>query len=200
MAKLYFYYSAMNAGKSTILLQSSHNYRERGMDTVLFTPSIDNRYGYGKIHSRIGLSADAIPYDDQFDLFEYTRKEKEKNSKLKCVFVDEAQFLSRDQVAQLTDIVDKLGLPVLAYGLRSDYRGEPFTGSLYLLVWSDYLSEIKTICHCGKKAIMNARFDAAGNIVKAGEQIQIGGNEQYLSMCRKHFNEALRSEALRAAK
>src|SRR5262245_32905839 len=122
MAKLYFYYSAMNAGKSTTLLQSSHNYRERGMDTLLFTQSIDNRYGYGKIHSRIGLNSDAISYDENLDLFDYAQKEKNKNPKLKCIFVDEAQFLSKEQVVQLTDIVDILHLPVLAYGLRSDYR------------------------------------------------------------------------------
>lgn len=189
MAKLYFYYSAMNAGKSTVLLQSAYNYKERGMDTLLFTPSIDNRYEKGKIHSRIGLSASAISFDAEFNLFESAQKEKNSNPEIQCVLVDEAQFLSKEQVMQLTDIVDKLNLPVLAYGLRSDYRGEPFTGSMYLLIWADNLVEIKTICHCGKKAIMNTRIDAQGRVVKTGEQVHIGGNDQYISMCRKHFKE-----------
>jgi thymidine kinase len=190
MAKLYFYYSAMNAGKSTVLLQSAYNYQEMGMRTLLFTPSIDNRHGVGKIHSRIGLHADALPFDDHFDLFAFTQKEKQKNTEVHCVLVDEAQFLTKEQVTQLTKIVDVLNLPVLAYGLRSDYRGEPFTGSTYLLILADNIVEIKTICHCGKKAIMNTRIDALGNVVKTGEQIVIGGNEQYIPMCRKHFNES----------
>lgn len=195
MAKLYFYYSAMNAGKSTVLLQSAYNYKERGMDTILFSASIDHRYGDGKIHSRIGLSADAILYDDQFDLFKYTKNAVQKNTKIHCILVDEAQFLSKAQVKQLTDIVDKLNLPVLAYGLRSDYRGEPFIGSIYLLIWADNLVEIKTICHCSKKAIMNMRIDAAGHVVKTGEQVCIGGNEKYIPMCRKHFNEQMESNS-----
>jgi thymidine kinase len=189
MAKLYFYYSAMNAGKSTVLLQSAYNYKERGMDTLLFTPAIDTRYGRGKISSRIGLTEDAIPFDIDFDLFAYTQHEKQKNDKLQCVLVDEAQFLNKKQVSQLTDIVDKLNLPVLAYGLRSDFRGEPFEGSMYLLVSADNLIELKTICHCGKKAIMNARIDADGRVVRSGEQIQIGGNQNYVVMCRKHYKE-----------
>lgn len=187
MAKLYFYYSAMNAGKSTILLQSSYNYNERGMDTILFTPAIDTRFQKGKIHSRLGLDSDAVTFETNFDLFEYTRIQKELNPKLQCILVDEAQFLTKLQVEQLTDIVDKLKLPVLAYGLRTDFRGEPFEGSLYLLVWADNLVEIKTICHCGKKAIMNIRIDSQGKPVKTGDQIQIGGNEKYVAMCRKHF-------------
>lgn len=190
MAKLYFYYSAMNAGKTTVLLQSAYNYKERGMDALLFTPSIDNRYGEGKISSRIGLNADAIAFDSDFNLFDYAKKAKEDNPTLQCVLVDEAQFLKKAQVAQLTQVVDELKLPVLAYGLRSDFRGEPFEGSLYLLIWADNLIEIKTICHCGKKAIMNARIDEAGLVVKSGEQIQIGGNERYISMCRKHFKQS----------
>lgn len=189
MAKLYFYYSAMNAGKTTVLLQSAHNYKEKGMDTLLFTPSIDLRYGLGKISSRIGLHAEAIAFDGNFNLFDYTKKEKQTHSALQCVLVDEAQFLNKQQVSQLTDIVDELNLPVLAYGLRSDFRGEPFEGSLYLLIWADNLVEIKTICHCGKKAIMNARIDSSGHVVKSGEQIQIGGNERYISVCRKHFKK-----------
>jgi thymidine kinase len=189
MAKLYFYYSAMNAGKSTVLLQAAYNYNERGMETLLFTPLVDTRYGSGKIHSRIGLTADAISIDSDFDIFDYVYKQKQLNSKLKCVFVDEAQFLSKEQVMQLTDIVDKLNLPVLAYGLRSDFQGEPFVGSLYLLIWADNISEIKTICHCGKKATTNARIDKNGCILRSGEQIQIGGNESYIALCRKHFKE-----------
>jgi thymidine kinase len=190
MAKLYFYYSAMNAGKSTVLLQSAYNYSERGMETLLFTPIIDDRFSKGKIHSRIGLNADAVPFDGSFNLYEFTKKQREINPKLACVLIDEAQFLSRQQVEQLVQIVDELNLPVLAYGLRSDFRGEPFEGSKYLLVWADNLIEIKTICHCGRKAIMNARIGANGKIVKTGEQVQIGGNESYISMCRKHFGES----------
>lgn len=187
MAKLYFYYSAMNAGKSTVLLQSAYNYNERGMDTLLFTPKIDVRYGEGKIHSRIGLHADAVSFDSTFDLYEYARVSKQNNANLACILVDEAQFLNKAQVHQLTEIVDKLNIPVLAYGLRSDFRGEPFEGSLYLLILADNLVEIKTICHCGRKAIMNTRIDAEGNVVRTGEQVQIGGNESYIAMCRLHF-------------
>lgn len=190
MAKLYFYYSTMNAGKSTILLQSSYNYNERGMETLLFTPVIDNRYAEGQIHSRIGLHADAVSFDKDFNLFDYTRQKKQNSAKLQCVLIDEAQFLNKQQVIQLTEIVDQLNLPVLAYGLRSDFKGEPFEGSMYLLIMADNLHEIKTICHCGKKAIMVSRIDASGRAIRTGEQIQIGGNEQYLPMCRKHFNEA----------
>lgn len=189
MAKLYFYYSAMNAGKSTVLLQSAYNYKERGMDTLLFTPIIDDRFEKGKVHSRIGLTAEAIPFDGKFDLLAYTEKEKNQNSRLTCVLVDEAQFLNKLQVEQLVVIVDKLNLPVLAYGLRSDFQAEPFEGSKYLLAWADNLIEIKTICHCGRKATMNARIDENGKVVKTGAQIQIGGNESYISMCRKHFLE-----------
>ncbi|MDR3491302.1 MAG: thymidine kinase [Gammaproteobacteria bacterium] len=187
MAKFYFYYSAMNAGKSTILLQSSYNYQERGMDTLLFSSIVDDRYGQGKISSRIGVSAKAVSFDKDFDLYAYTKIQKEKNPNLKCVFVDEAQFLNKKQVMQLTKIVDELNLPVLAYGLRSDFKGEPFEGSMYLLVWADNLIEIKTICHCGKKATMNTRIDAQGQAVSEGDQIQIGGNERYIATCRQHF-------------
>lgn len=187
MAKLYFYYSAMNAGKSTILLQSSYNYQERGMETLLFTPAVDTRYGQDKISSRIGLHSNAISFDNKVDLYEYTREKKQHNVKLQCVLVDEAQFLTKAQVYQLTEIVDKLDIPVLTYGLRSDFRGEPFEGSQYLLILADNLVEIKTICHCGRKATMNMRVDEQGKAVKSGEQIQIGGNESYVAMCRKHF-------------
>jgi len=187
MAKLYFYYSAMNAGKSTVLLQSAYNYRERGMEALLFTPTIDTRYGVGKISSRIGLTHEAIPFEKDFNLFDYTLSEKDKNSKIACVLVDEAQFLTKVQVKQLTEIVDTLNLPVLAYGIRSDFQGEPFEGSLYLLVWADNLVELKTICFCGKKAIMNARMDVDGRFIKVGSQVLIGDNDTYTSMCRKHF-------------
>ena len=191
MAKLYFYYSAMNAGKTTVLLQSSYNYQERGMDTLLFTPLIDNRYETGKIYSRIGLHATAISFDKDFNFFEHTKHQMKNNPKLKCVLIDEAQFLTKKQVTELTNIVDQLTIPVLAYGLRSDFRGEPFEGSQYLLIWADNLIEIKTICHCGRKAIMNARIDVQGHIIKTGEKVKIGGNESYISMCRKHFNASI---------
>lgn len=187
MAKFYFYYSAMNAGKSTVLLQSAYNYQERGMETLLFTSAIDERFGVGKIASRIGLEADAVVFDKHFNLFDYVRHYVLEHPNVKCILVDEAQFLLKDQVWQLSDIVDKLNLPVLAFGLRSDFQGEPFEGSLNLLVMADNIAEIKTICHCGKKAIMNARIDAHGKILRTGKQIQIGGNETYVAMCRKHF-------------
>lgn len=191
MAKLYFYYSAMNAGKTTMLLQSSYNYKERGMDTLLFTPEIDTRHGVGVISSRIGLKSDAVIFNKNFDFFDYCAHQKQSNAKLACILIDEAQFLSKQQVLQLTDVVDILNIPVLAYGLRSDFQGEPFEGTMALLVWADNLVELKTICHCGKKAINNARMDMQGNIIQKGEQIFIGANESYVSMCRKHFKEAM---------
>ena len=187
MAKLHFYYSAMNAGKSTTLLQSSHNYRERGMDTLLFCPIIDDRYGKGKISTRIGLQTEAISFDKTFDLFEYSKTEIEKNSNIKCILVDEAQFLNKAQVKQLCRVADQLKIPVLCYGIRSDFKGEPFEGSLYLLVWADLLIEIKTICHCGRKATMNMRVDEQGCAIREGAQVLIGGNERYVSTCRPHF-------------
>ena len=188
MAKLYFYYSAMNAGKSTMLLQSNHNYHERGMRTLLFTPSIDTRYTPGKICSRIGLEADAVVFNDEFDLFSYAAMHvMELTDGVQCVLVDEAQFLTKAQVMQLSEIVDELSIPVLTYGIRSDFRGELFEGSQYLLAWADELIEIKTVCHCGRKAIMNLRLDAMGKPVDVGQQIQIGGNETYLSVCRQHY-------------
>jgi len=189
MAKLYFYYSAMNAGKSTVLLQSSHNYAERGMQTLLFTPKIDDRYASGKIHSRIGLAADAVSFTAQDDLHAYAKKNK--TSLLKCVLIDEAQFLTKQQVVQLTKITDELRIPVLAYGLRTDFQGELFEGSQYLLAWAEELIEIKTICHCGSKATMNLRLDENGQPIKNGAQVQIGGNESYVSTCRKHFKQGV---------
>lgn len=186
MAKLHFYYSAMNAGKTTTLLQSNYNYIERGMRTLLFTPKLDHRFGVGKVKSRIGLEADAIVFDSHDNLFSMTQ-ERLNQGKINCVFVDEAQFLKKEQVFQLTEIVDKLKIPVLAYGLRSDFQGEPFEGSLYLLTWAETLSEIKTICHCGRKATHVLRIDESGKPISMGEQIAIGGNDRYMSVCRQHF-------------
>lgn len=187
MAKLYFYYAAMNAGKSTVLLQSSHNYRERGMQTLLFTPLIDTRYQLGTISSRIGLSEQAYAFTETEDLHAITCELQQNGTKYSCVLIDEAQFLTRNQVHQLTDITDQLSIPVLAYGLRTDFRGELFPGSQYLLAWADELIELKTICHCGRKAIMNMRIDEDGRAVVEGEQVLIGGNESYVSTCRLHF-------------
>ena len=184
MAKLYFYYSAMNAGKSTTLLQAAHNYEERGMRVLLFTPKIDDRAGVGNISSRLGLTREAFSFDVEFDLFVQIRDET-KASQIACVFIDEAQFLTSKQVLQLTMVCDRIGIPVLCYGLRTDFRGEPFEGSKYLLAWADVLGEIKTICYTGKKAIMNARLDESGKRVTEGEQVAIGLN--YVSLSRKEF-------------
>jgi thymidine kinase len=189
MAKLYFYYSSMNAGKSTALLQASYNYQERGMNTLVLTPSIDNRYGAGKVTSRIGLQADAEVIGPTEDVFEKVKTASESGS-LHCVLVDEAQFLSKAQVQQLGMISDHLNLPVLAYGLRTDFRGEPFEGSKYLLALADNLKEIKAICHCGSKATMVVRLDDDGHAITSGDSVAIGGNDQYVSMCRLHFYEA----------
>ncbi len=184
MAKLYFYYSAMNAGKSTTLLQAAHNYEERGMRVLLFSPRIDDRAGVGMITSRIGLQRPSLDFDFEFDLFEHIGREHATNP-VSCVFMDEAQFLTPAQVLQLTLVCDRLGIPVLCYGLRTDFRGEPFDGSKYLLAWADVLGEVKTICHSGKKATMNARLDAEGNRIVEGEQIAIGLN--YIAVSRKEF-------------
>lgn len=188
MASLFYYYSSMNAGKSTTLLQASHNYRERGMNTLLLTPELDDRSGSKKIVSRIGIEAKATSFSSDNDLQYLTQKELE-NSPLHCVLVDEAQFLSREQVLQLCKIVDEFNIPVLAYGIRTDFQGELFEGSKCLLAWADNLVEIKTICHCGRKATMVVRLDSEGNAITEGEQIEIGGNERYLPLCRKHFHE-----------
>lgn len=187
MAKVYFYYAAMNAGKSTVLLQSSHNYRERGMQTLLFTASIDNRYQQGIIHSRIGLSERAYAFTVLDDLFSITQDLLSQGNHYACVLIDEAQFLTRDQVYQLTEIADRLSIPVLAYGLRTDFKGDLFPGSQFLLAWADELIELKTICHCGRKATSNMRIDASGRTVSEGDQVFIGGNESYVSTCRLHF-------------
>jgi thymidine kinase len=190
MAKLYFYYSAMNAGKTTTLLQSSFNYRERGMNTMLFTAKIDDRYGDPNITSRIGITADANIFDDETDIFSVVA-DSIKNRPLHCILVDEAQFLNKDQVFQLGAIADSLKIPVLCYGLRTDFQANLFDGSKWLLALADEMHELKTICTCGKKAIMNLRIDANGNAVKEGDSIEIGGNDRYIAMCRKHFMEKL---------
>ena len=191
MAKLYFYYSAMNAGKSTALLQSNHNYRERGMNTLVFTPSVDTRFGADIVKSRIGIETDAISVKPDEDLLAYVRREALQQT-IHCVLVDEAQFLSKDQVYQLGEVCDRLDVPVLAYGLRTDFQGELFEGSRYLLAWADNLKEIKTVCHCGKKATMVVRLNEDGSPVADGDQVAIGGNELYVSTCRRHYKEALR--------
>ncbi len=186
MAKLYFYYSAMNAGKTTVLLQSAHNYRERGMNPLLFTPRLDDRYRVGQIRSRIGLAADAVVFDEGTDLLERTRAELDDRN-VHCVLVDEAQFLSRDQVYQLTEVVDRLDIPVLCFGLRTDFRGELFEGSAQLLAWADELQELKTICHTGRKATMVVRVDGDGYALRDGDQVEIGGNDRYVSVSRVEF-------------
>jgi thymidine kinase len=184
MAKLFFYYSAMNAGKSTVLLQSSYNYRERGMNTLLLTPAIDDRVHQGVIHSRIGLSESAVVFEPNDDLWMLVQKRPEK---LACILVDEAQFLTQDQVFQLTEVVDRFNIPVLTYGLRTDFQGHLFPGSQYLLAWADELMELKTICHCGRKATMILRLNEQGEVESSGQQVLIGGNDRYISTCRLHF-------------
>ena len=193
MAKLYFYYSTMNAGKSTALLQSSYNYNERGMRTLVYTAAIDDRGG-GKVHSRIGLSADARRHGPGVDLFREVAGEH-ASAPVACVLVDEAQFLEPSHVRQLAAVVDQLGVPVLCYGLRTDFRGELFAGSARLLAVADELVELKTICHCGRKATMVVRTGADGRVEVDGAQVEIGGNERYLPLCRRHFHE-IRGEQL----
>ena len=194
MAKLYFYFSAMNAGKSTTLLQSAHNYRERGMRTLIMTPRLDHRAGTGVVSSRIGLKAQARAIAPGDDLLQLVRDDIAGAGTLHCVLVDEAQFLHRDQVWQLTEIVDALRIPVLAYGLRTDFRGELFEGSAHLLAWADELSEIKTICHTGSKATMVVRVDDQGRALTQGAQVEIGGNERYVSVSRAEFKKISRGE------
>ncbi|MCG8707697.1 thymidine kinase [Brenneria sp. 4F2] len=190
MAQLYFYYSAMNAGKSTALLQSSYNYQERGMRTVILTAEIDNRYGVGVVSSRIGLSAPALLFNLRTSLYTLLAKEH-RQQPIHCVLIDECQFLTREQVSELSDVVDQLDIPVLCYGLRTDFRGELFSGSRYLLAWADKLVELKTVCHCGRKANCVLRLDSEGNPLQEGDQVVIGGNENYVSVCRKHYKMAL---------
>ena len=194
MAKLYFYYSAMNAGKTTTLLQSAHNYRERGMRVAILTPKLDHRAGSGVVASRIGLSAEGVAFDRDADLELLISNDISGYGKLDCVLVDEAQFLTRSQVWQLSEVVDQLRIPVLCYGLRTDFRGELFEGSQYLLAWADELTEIKTICHTGKKATMTVRVDAQGRAVQDGPQVEIGGNERYVSVSRAEYKKIARGE------
>ena len=191
MAKLYFYYAAMNAGKSTTLLQADYNYRERGMETMLWTARLDDRAGAGVIGSRIALSAPAHSYDENVDLFGEITDEL-KRRKLDCILVDEAQFLSQRHVLQLCEVADRLGIPVLCYGLRTDFQGKLFPGSAALLALADSLVELKAVCECGRKATMNLRLDDQGHAVAAGAQTEIGGNDRYVALCRKHFFERLR--------
>ncbi|APC12039.1 thymidine kinase [Providencia rettgeri] len=191
MAQLYFYYSAMNAGKSTSLLQSSYNYNERGMRTVIFTAEIDNRFAQGKVSSRIGLSAEALVYSTTTDMAEVIKRENQLQ-KVHCVLIDECQFLTKKQVEELCDIVDNEDIPVLCYGLRTDFAGQLFAGSQYLLAWADKLVELKTVCYCGRKANKVLRIGSDGIAVYEGAQVDIGGNEKYISVCRKHYSEAIK--------
>jgi thymidine kinase len=191
VAKLYFYYAAMNAGKSTTLLQADFNYRERGMETMLWTAAFDDRSGEGTIGSRIALNAPAHTYDEDVDLFVAVGEELRKR-KLHCVLVDEAQFLTQRHVLELCEVADALSIPVLCYGLRTDFQGKLFPGSAALLALADSLIELKAVCECGRKATMNLRVDAEGHAVAAGAQTEIGGNDRYVALCRKHFFERLR--------
>ena len=188
MAQLYFYYSSMNAGKSTHLLQSSYNYQERGLKTVIYTAQIDDRFAKGKVASRLGIDADALLYNEKTVLFKDI-EQLHQEQKIDCVLIDEAQFLSTEQVKQLTDVVDLLHIPVLAYGIRTDFLGQTFSGSAALLAWADKLVELKTICHCGRKANFVISLDGSGKAVTDGEQVEVGGNERYEPLCRAHFKE-----------
>ena len=186
MAQLYFYYSAMNAGKSTALLQSAYNYKEMGMQPLLMTAALDNRYSTGSITSRIGLAEDADLFSQSSNLFLHIG-DQHLRQKIDCVLIDESQFLTRQQVLQLTKVVDDLHVPVLCYGIRTDFQGELFTGSQHLLAWADKLIELKTVCWCGRKATMVVRKNTDGEVVTQGAQVHIGGNDTYQSLCRKHF-------------
>jgi thymidine kinase len=193
MAQLYFYYSAMNAGKSTTLLQSAFNYKERGMNPVIYTAAIDTRYGEGKVSSRIGLAADAELFTPMTNLNDDISCQH-KHKAIDCILIDEAQFLTKNQVTELCKVVDKLKIPVLCYGLRTDFLGELFTGAKYLLAWADKLIELKTVCFCGRKANMVLRTNEQGVPITAGEQVEIGGNDRYVSVCRKHYFEGLENK------
>ena len=190
MAKLYFYYASMNAGKSTTLLQADFNYRERGMNTMLWTARLDDRSDGKPIASRIGLEAAAHRFEETTDLWDSVAEER-RNKKVDCMLIDEAQFLTAEQVWQCARLADEGGIPVLCYGLRTDFQGELFPGSAALLGIADALIELKAICHCGRKSTMNMRVDADGRAVKEGEQTEIGGNDRYVALCRRHFVEAL---------
>lgn len=190
MAKLYFHYSTMNAGKSTMLLQASYNYQERGMRTVILIAAFDDRAGRGKIASRIGLEAEALPFEAEDDLFT-TIEAMHAEAPLACVFVDEAHFMTTQHIWQLAHVVDRLNIPVMVYGLRTDFRGKLFPASQELLAIADELREVRTICHCGRKATMVVRFDSGGQVLHEGAQIEVGGNERYVSLCRRHWEEAM---------
>src|SRR6476646_8660035 len=196
MAKLYFYYAAMNAGKSTTLLQADYNYRERGMETMLWTARLDDRGGEGTIGSRIALSAPAHMYDESVDLFGAITDELKTRS-LDCILVDAAQFLSQSHVLQLCEVADRLSIPVLCYGLRTDFQGKLFPGSAALLALADSMIELKAVCECGRKATMNLRVDAEGHAVSAGAQTEIGGNDRYIALCRRQFFARLRESEAR---
>lgn len=190
MAQLYFYYSSMNAGKSTHLLQSSYNYNECGLRTVLYTAQIDDRYSQGKVSSRLGINAEAQLFNSDTDLLVEVNL-MQADEPIACVLIDESQFLTKVQVRQLTDIVDELHIPVLAYGIRTDFLGQTFSGSAALLAWADKLVELKTICHCGRKANFVIRINSNGNAATDGAQVEVGGNERYQALCRKHFKNFL---------
>jgi thymidine kinase len=193
MAKLYFHYSTMNAGKSTMLLQASYNYQERGMRTVILIAAFDERAGRGRVSSRIGLESEAIPFEGKDDLFELIER-LHAEAPLSCVFVDEAHFMTSEHVWQLAHVVDRLDLPVMVYGLRTDFRGKLFPASQELLAIADELREVRTICHCGRKATMVVRLDSEGHVLHHGAQIEVGGNEKYVSLCRRHWEEAMSEE------
>lgn len=192
MAQLYFYYSTMNAGKSTSLLQSAYNYIERGMHRLILTAAVDDRSQVGEVSSRIGLSQPADVFNDKTDLLSLIR-EQHTQQPIHCVLIDESQFLTKSQIEQLGEVVDGLNIPVMCYGIRTDFQGELFPGSQYLLAWADKLIELKTICHCGKKANMVVRYNQDGDVVTSGQQVEIGGNDKYMSLCRKHFKEAFQA-------
>jgi thymidine kinase len=196
MAKLYFYYAAMNAGKSTTLLQADFNYRERGMETMLWTAAVDDRAGLGTIGSRIAISAPARTFDENVDLYDEIGEELKKRE-LDCILVDEAQFLTQRHVLQLCEIADQLGIPVLCYGLRTDFQAKLFPGSAALLALADRLVELKAVCECGRKATMNLRIDEQGHAVAEGQQTEIGGNDRYIALCRRHFFERLHESRAR---
>lgn len=191
MAKVHFFYSTMNAGKSTALLQSNYNYLERGMETLLFLPKIDADNNDNKIHSRIGLNAKAYSVDSNFDFFNYVSQESIKKQ-IDCILIDEVQFLTKEQIRQICKISDELNIPVMCYGIRTDFRGELFEGSAELLALADNFIELKTVCDCGRKAIMVVRLDDKGKVITDGDQIKIGGNDTYKVYCRKHFRELTR--------
>jgi len=196
VAKLYFYYAAMNAGKSTTLLQADFNYRERGMQTMLWTAAVDDRAGLGTVGSRIAISAPARTFDESTDLYDEIGEELKKRE-LDCILVDEAQFLTQRHVLQLCEIADQVGIPVLCYGLRTDFQAKLFPGSAALLALADKLIELKAVCECGRKAIMNLRVDKDGHAVAEGAQTEIGGNDRYIALCRRHFFERLHESRAR---